>query len=224
MINCVVLPLPSMIGYCWHTVRREHSRCQAGQAWWASLGGTFAHQPAGAAFDVVRDSSQVSLQFALGWARVAAAPGRLFAADGPVSAEWLACVMRQCPPCLVLRTACCSGARDDSLHSLAESLSQSSITCVGIWISVEDRAGLVYCVEFLRAYVSGRSVVLAYRAAVAQVAMEHRSQAGAAFLLPGLLNGYGKIERRLGSIEGRLTRIERMLSISAEALGIEAGR
>ena len=137
------------------------------------------------------------------------APGRLFAADGPVSAEWLACMMRQCPPGVALLTACYSGARDDSLHSLAESLSQSSITCVGMWISVEDRAGLVYCVEFLRAYVSGRSVALAHRVAVAQVAMEYPSQAGAAFLLPGLMNGYGKIERRLGAIEGRLTRIER---------------
>ncbi len=56
--------------------------------------------------------------------------------------------------------------------------------------------------------------------------------AGAAFLLPGLVNGYGKIEKRLGAIEGalrqqaeRLTRIERTLSTQplqdAEALGIE---
>jgi hypothetical protein len=32
--------------------------------------------------------------------------------------------------------------------------------------------------------------------------------AGAAFLMPGLVNGYGKIERRLTGIEGRLTKIE----------------
>ena len=37
--------------------------------------------------------------------------------------------------------------------------------------------------------------------------------AGAAFLLPGLVNGYGKIEKRLAGIEGRLTRIERGLGI-----------
>ncbi len=30
------------------------------------------------------------------------APGRLMAADGPVSAEWLACMMRQSPPGVVL--------------------------------------------------------------------------------------------------------------------------
>ena len=84
-----------------------------------------------------------------------------------------------------------------------------------MWISVEDRAGLVYCVEFLRAYVSGRSVALAHRVAVAQVAMEYPSQAGAAFLLPGLMNGYGKIERRLSGIEQRLSRIERGLGIES---------
>lgn len=37
--------------------------------------------------------------------------------------------------------------------------------------------------------------------------------AGAAFLLPGLVNGYSKIEKRLDGIEGRLTRIERGLGI-----------
>ena len=42
--------------------------------------------------------------------------------------------------------------------------------------------------------------------------------AGAAFLLPGLVNGYGKIEARLAGIEGalrllteRLTRLDRGL-------------
>ena len=71
---------------------------------------------------------------------------------------------------------------------------------------------MVYDVEFLRAYVSGRSVALAHRVAVAQVAMEWPGQAGAAFLLPGLVNGYGKIEKRLSGIEERLARIERTLS------------
>jgi hypothetical protein len=49
--------------------------------------------------------------------------------------------------------------------------------------------------------------------------------AGAAFLMPGLVNGYGKIEKRLGAIEGallqqaeRLTRIERGLGIE-DAVG-----
>ena len=41
--------------------------------------------------------------------------------------------------------------------------------------------------------------------------------AGAAFLPPGLPNGHGKIERRLGAIEGRLTRIERGLGIEGSA-------
>lgn len=139
------------------------------------------------------------------------APGRLLAADGPVSAEWLACMMRQFPPGVVLLSACFSGSRDDTLHSLAETLSHSSITCVGMWCGVEDRAAVVYDVEFLRAYASGRSVALAHRVAVAQVAMEYPGMAGAAFLLPGLVNGYGKIEARLGGIEGRLAALERKL-------------
>jgi hypothetical protein len=143
------------------------------------------------------------------------APGRLMAADGPVSAEWLACMMRQSPPGVVVLSACWSGPRDDSLHSLAESLSQSGITCVGMWAGVEDRAAAVYDVEFVAAYASGRSVALAHRVAVAQVAMEFPAKAGAAFLLPGLINGYGKIEKRLGAIEARLTRIEQGLGIDA---------
>ena len=139
------------------------------------------------------------------------APGRLMAADGPVSAEWLACMMRQNPPGVVLLSACYSGLRDDSLHSIAESLSQSSITCVGMWVGVADRAAVVYDVELLRAYVSGRSVALAHRVAVAQVAMEYPGMAGAAFLLPGLVTGYGKIEKRLGGIEERLATLEQKL-------------
>jgi hypothetical protein len=75
---------------------------------------------------------------------------------------------------------------------------------------------VVYGVEFMRAYASGRSVAVAHRVAVAQVAMEWPGMAGAAFLMPGLVNGYGKIEKRLAGIEDRLLRIER-------GLGIEVG-
>ena len=78
---------------------------------------------------------------------------------------------------------------------------------------------MVYDVEFLRAYVSGRGRWRsAHRVAVAQVAMEYPAMAGAAFLLPGLVNGYGKIERALrqqaealGAIKGRLEVLERKL-------------
>ena len=59
---------------------------------------------------------------------------------------------------VAILSACYSGVRDESLHSLPESLSQSSITTVGMWVEVEDRAAVVYDVEFLRAYVLGRSV------------------------------------------------------------------
>ena len=92
-------------------------------------------------------------------------------------------MVRQAPPGLVLLSACYWGQRDGTLHSTAESLSQAAINFVGLWLSVLDRAAVVY-------------------------------DAGAASLLPGLVNGYGKIERRLGAIEGRSTRIEALLSIS----------
>jgi len=139
------------------------------------------------------------------------APGRLLLADGPVGADWLACMMRQQPPGVVVLSACFSGARDEALHSIAETLSQSSVTCVGMWVEVEDRAAVVYDVEFARAYASGGSVAVAHRVAVQQVALEYPGQAGAAFLLPGLVNGYGKVEKRLGAIEGRLETVERKL-------------
>jgi len=94
------------------------------------------------------------------------------------------------------------------LHSIAETLSQSSVTCVGMWVEVADRAAVVYDVEFVRAYRSGGSVALAHRVEEAQVAMEYPSQAGAAFLLPGLVNGYGKIAAELGEIRRRLDFVE----------------
>ncbi len=186
--------------------------CAGTRATRSAIGGRLAPTPAGgggmaAPWDVVLWSGH-------------GAPGRLMAADGPISAEWLACMMRQSPPGLVILSACWSGSRDDSLHSLAESLSHSGITCVGMWVGVEDRAAVVYDVEFLRAYVSGRSVALAHRVAVAQVAIEFPPMAGAAFLLPGLMNGYGKIEQTLrrqadvlAGIEARLSRIEAGLGI-----------
>ena len=43
--------------------------------------------------------------------------------------------------------------------------------------------------------------------------MEYPGQAGAAFLLPGLVNGYGKIEKRLMGIEQRLSVIEKRLGV-----------
>lgn len=56
-------------------------------------------------------------------------------------------MMRHSPPGVAILSTCYSGVRDESLHSLPESLSQSSITTVGMWIAVEDRAAVVYDVE-----------------------------------------------------------------------------
>ena len=52
---------------------------------------------------------------------------------------------------------------------------------------------------------------MAHRVAVQQVAMEYPGQAGAAFLLPGLVNGYGKIRDELAGITRRLAVVEEKL-------------
>ncbi len=139
------------------------------------------------------------------------APGRLLLADGPVGGDWLACMMRQAPPSVVVLSACFSAARDQALTSLAETLSQSGITTVGLWAGVTDAAAVVYNVEFVRALALSGSVATAHRVAVEQVAWEHPAAAGAAFLLPGLVNGYGKIVEELAGIHKRLDDVEAKL-------------
>jgi hypothetical protein len=144
-----------------------------------------------------------------------AAPGRLLLADGAISADWLACMMRQAPPSVAVLSACFSGSRDTALSSLAETLSQSGITTVGMWAAVEDRAAAVYDVEFVRALATEANTATAHRVAIAQLAIEFPAQAGAAFLLPGLVNGYGKIAAELRTIHQRLTAVERKLDTLA---------
>jgi CHAT domain-containing protein len=146
-----------------------------------------------------------------------AGPGRLLLSDGAISADWLACMMRQAPPSVVLLSACLTGPRDAALSSLAETLSQSGITTVGMWAAVEDRAAAVYDVEFVRALATEANVATAHRVAIAQLAIEYPTQAGAAFLLPGLVNGYGKIVSELRGIHQRLTEVERKLNTLAPA-------
>ena len=128
-------------------------------------------------------------------------PGRLAVADGFVSADWLACQIRQAPPGAVVIAACQSGNRDEWLDSIAEAISQAGINCIGMWVSVEDRAAIVYNVEFLRAMVTGVGLAVSHRVAVKQVAMEWPEQAGAAFLMPGLSNGYGKVEKAIQGLK-----------------------
>jgi hypothetical protein len=143
-------------------------------------------------------------------------PGQLLCVDGAVGAEWVACMMRQAPPGVAVLAACMSGQRDDSqgeagLQSLAETLSQNGITTVGMWMNVEDRAATVYTVEFARALAAGAGVALAHRVAVQQMALDWPAMAGVAFLLPGLMNGYGKIQGRLDEIGRRLELVESKL-------------
>lgn len=144
-----------------------------------------------------------------------AAPGRLLLTDGPVSGDWLACMMRQAPPSVVVLSACYSGSRDAALQSIAETLSQSGITTIGMWAAVADRAAAVYDTEFVRALASEAHVATAHRVAIAQLAIEFPAAAGAAFLLPGLVNGYGKIVDELRGIYQRLAAVERKLDALA---------
>jgi hypothetical protein len=144
------------------------------------------------------------------------APGRLLLTDGAIGADWLACMMRQAPPGVVVLSACFSGARDAALQSMAETLSHSGITTVGMWVGVADRAAIVYDVEFIRALAVGASVAVAHRVAVQQVALDVPAAAGAAFLLPGLMNGYGLIREELAElrvrVEGIEVKLDRVLS------------
>jgi hypothetical protein len=139
------------------------------------------------------------------------APGRLLLTDGAIGADWLACMMRQAPPGVVVLSACFSGARDTALQSMAETLSHSGITTVGMWVEVADRAAIVYDVEFIRALAAGASVAVAHRVAVQQVALDVPQAAGAAFLLPGLMNGYGLIREELAELRLRVEGIEAKL-------------
>ncbi len=85
------------------------------------------------------------------------------------------------------------GARDRALHALTETISRAGIiACIGMWAEILDPAAVVYNVEFVRAYATGAPVQVAHR-----VALEHPGQAGTAFLLPGLMNGYGRITEEL---------------------------
>jgi hypothetical protein len=55
---------------------------------------------------------------------------------------------------------------------------------------------------------TGAPVHVAHRVALEQLALEHPSQARIAFLLPGLMNGYGRITEELRGIRQRLDVLE----------------
>ena len=135
-------------------------------------------------------------------------PAQRTTAETLVGADWLACMLKQQPPAVVVLAACFSGARDQALHSMAETISQAGITCIGMWAEILDPAAVVYNVEYVRAYATGAPVQVAHRVALEQLALEHPSQAGIAFLLPGLMNGYGRVTEELRGIRQRLDVLE----------------
>lgn len=136
------------------------------------------------------------------------APGRLMLADGPIGADWLAAMVRENPPRVFVLAACFSGARDQALNSLAETLSQAGVTTVGMWVEVQDAAAVVYNVEFVRALAQGAAPWAAHRAAVSQLALEHPGQAGVPFMLPAALTAGRRVEEDLAAIKRRLDVVE----------------
>lgn len=136
------------------------------------------------------------------------APGRLMLTDGPVGSDWLACMMRQTPPGVIVLAACFSGTRDQALNSLAEALHQSGVTVVGMMADVLDAAAVLYNVEFTRALAQGARLWDAHRAAVEQLAWEHPGQAGIPFMLAGANANSRRIEQDLGDIKRRLDVVE----------------
>jgi hypothetical protein len=132
-------------------------------------------------------------------------PNRLLLSDGlSVDGEWLACQLRPCAPKAVILAACLSGLHDEGLQSLAETVSQAGFSTAAMWLAVEDRAASTYVVEFVRALAAGGSVAVANRVAGKMMAAQYPAMAGAAFLLPGLTNGYGVINERLARVESGL--------------------
>lgn len=131
--------------------------------------------------------------------------GRLAVSDGFVSGEWLAAMLRQAPPSVIVLAACMSAVRDsEALDDIAGTISGAGINTVGMSVSVEDTAAITYNREFLRSLCAGNGIGVAHRVAVRQVAMTHPQMAGAAVLVPGLLNGYGKIKTEIRGIHDRL--------------------
>ena len=134
--------------------------------------------------------------------------GRLAVSDGFVSSDWLAVQLRNTPPGVIVLAACMSGARDEDLDSMAETISQAGINVVGMWVSVEDNAAIAYNEEFLRCLDAGSGLGMAHRVAVREMIDRYPTMAGSAFLMPGLLNGYGKIKHELVRMNDRIGGLE----------------
>lgn len=130
-------------------------------------------------------------------------------ADGVVDGEWLACQLRQSPPEAALLAACFSAAQDAALDSLTETVSRAGINVVGMWVDVADRAALVYTREFVRALLAGAGVATADRVANRMMVAAYPAAAGTVHLVPGLLNGYGEIHRRLDRLESGFEELRR---------------
>ena len=136
----------------------------------------------------------------------------LWLADGSrIDGEWLATQAKCGAPRVFVVAACLSAASGDELESLTGELSRAGINSVGMLVSVEDRAALIYSVEFIRALRAGADVGQANRVATRSMEQQCPGAGCGVILVPGLTNGYRAIVDRLARFEGRLDTIETRL-------------
>lgn len=154
-------------------------------------------------------------------------------ADGRrINGEWLATQARRSPPECIVVGACFSGQRDHGFESIGEAISQAGIHALVFETEVNDSAGAVYSTEFVRAMAAVFDVVRASRVASASAAQVNEATAGAARLVPGVVNGYREFVRRFEAIECQIRDLksgqDRLLALvehrpSANGTGHAAG-
>ena len=137
--------------------------------------------------------------------------GELATYRGAATGEWLAVQLKQNAPRVAILAACYSAGRTGELRSVAEPISMAGINVIGMATRVDDVAAVAYDTEFVRSLAAGGDVGQAHLIGLQQMRCVNAESARGVFLLPGLANGYGLIEKRLGTIEGRLDRIETKL-------------
>lgn len=157
-------------------------------------------------------------------------PGGLLMPKGePIKPHWLAQQVRSCPPRCVIVATCASVDVDQQLRSIAQEISRNGIHSVGFPAAAEDRAAVVYNIEFVRAMAAKADSLSAHE--VALEAIEELETGRHIIFLPGYTNGlrdlYDRMERIEGTAENLLAGqllIMKHLSIPAPAVGVQPCR
>ncbi len=137
-------------------------------------------------------------------------PNRLDTADGlSLDGEDLATYAKGALARVVVLMACLSGATDEDLDSLVETLSQEGLTTVGMLVSVRDRAAIAFNVEFIRALAAGASLARAFRTGRKQMRAVSADCAANVILMPGINDGMRALMDRMDGMDRRLVMVER---------------